>query len=218
MRFDRRAQARTSSGEWAARILRDNIAAGHLRPGQRLSERQLVDDLDVSRNTLREAFRLLTHENLLNHELNRGIFVRELNVTDIEDIYRVRKIVECGAIRPIDAPPGRRLAAVRQAVADGDAAARAERWQDLGTANIHFHEGIAGLAGSERVNEQMARIFAELRLGFHAMPDRRRFHQPYLAGNHDILNLLEAGEGKPAARTLADYLDEAETQLRNAYT
>jgi DNA-binding GntR family transcriptional regulator len=178
----------------------------------------MVDDLDVSRNTLREAFRLLTHENLLNHELNRGIFVRELNAEDIEDIYRVRKIVECGAVRPISRPAGERLGPLRRAVSDGDAAARDERWQDLGTANIHFHEGIAGLAESERVDELMARIFAELRLGFHAMPDRRRFHEPYLAGNHDLLKLLEAGEGRRAADLLADYLDEAEAQLRNAYS
>ena len=217
VRFDKRAQARTTSGEWAAGILRENIIAGHLKPGQRLSEQQLVEELSVSRNTLREAFRLLIHENLLDHELNRKISVRKLTEDNVVEIYRTRKFVECNAIRPLAEPPEKGLAAVRKAVADGDAAAADGRWQDLGTANIHFHQAIAALAGIETLDILMAGKFAELRLVFHAMPDRRRFHEPYLAGNHEILDLLETGDGQRAAQRLAEYLDVAEAQLRRAY-
>lgn len=217
VQFDRRANARTASGVWAAGILRDNIIAGNLLPGARLSEKELISELGVSRNVLREAFQLLVRENLLDHELNRGISVRRVTLEDLVQIYRVRRFVECNAIRPLTEPPAEGLGALRKAVADGDAAAADGRWQDLGTANMHFHQAIAAVAGSERLDELMAGVLAELRLVFHGMPDRRRFHEPYLAHNHEILRLLEAGDGDKAADALAEYLDVAENQLRATY-
>lgn len=45
------------------------------------------------------------HERLLLHQLNRGVFVRVLTVSDVIDLYRVRKLVECAAVRDIDSPP-----------------------------------------------------------------------------------------------------------------
>ncbi|HET9142050.1 GntR family transcriptional regulator, partial [Actinophytocola sp.] len=67
---------RTSTAERVAGILRDRIMEGHLRPGDKLSEEEITRRLGISRNTLREAFRLLGHERLLEHQLNRGVFVR----------------------------------------------------------------------------------------------------------------------------------------------
>ncbi|NUK82651.1 GntR family transcriptional regulator, partial [Streptomyces lunaelactis] len=92
---DRALLGRSSTAERVADILRDRITEGYFPPGARLSEESIGGALGVSRNTLREAFRLLTHERLLVHELNRGVFVRMVTVEDLEDIYRVRMLVEC---------------------------------------------------------------------------------------------------------------------------
>jgi DNA-binding GntR family transcriptional regulator len=56
-------------------LLRTHIMEGLFPPGTRLSEEVLGQALGVSRNTLREAFRLLCHERLAVHQMNRGIFV-----------------------------------------------------------------------------------------------------------------------------------------------
>src|SRR5687768_9179592 len=94
LKEDSARQERTSVAEWTARLLRERIAEGLFRHGPRLSEDAMGGALNVSRNTLRGAFRLLTHERLLVHELNRGVFVRVLEVADLEDIYRVRRLIE----------------------------------------------------------------------------------------------------------------------------
>src|SRR3954449_13009123 len=96
---DRALLGRTSTAERVADILRSRIAEGYFPPGTRLSEDSIGGALGVSRNTLREAFRLLTHERLLVHELNRGVFVRVLTVADVHDLYRFRAILESEAIR-----------------------------------------------------------------------------------------------------------------------
>jgi DNA-binding GntR family transcriptional regulator len=212
---ERAALTRASTAGRVAEILRSRITEGRLPPGTRLSEEDIGDALGVSRNTLREAFRLLAHERLLVHEFNRGVFVRRLSVDDVHDLYRFRRLVEGGVLRTTsaDAP----LDDVRRAVEEGESAAADGRWVDVGTANMRFHQAVAALARSPRVEEAMRHVLAELRLVFHVMAAPRTFHEPYLAENRRILDLLEAGDVEGAAETLERYLTAAEEQLTAAY-
>lgn len=213
---DRALSGRTSTAERVAGILRERITEGRFRPGDRLPEQEIGGALKVSRNTLREAFRLLSHERLVVHRLNRGAFVRVLTAADIADIYRIRRLVECAAIRGLGPPPYP-LAEVAAAVRAGERAAEQGRWDDCGTANIRFHQAVAGLAESARADELMRGVLAELRLAFHVMGDPRRFFEPYLSRNREILSTLEAGEADAAERLLGFYLEDSRRQLTEAY-
>lgn len=213
---DRELLGRTSTAEKVADILRTRISEGYFAPGTRLSEESIGASLNVSRNTLREAFRLLTHERLLVHELNRGVFVRRLELDDVIDLYRVRILLECAAVRDLKTVP-EGLDGLAGALVEGEVAASRADWQAVGTANIHFHQAIVGLAGSTRLDEVMNGIHAELRLAFHVVTDLRAFHEPFLAGNGEILERLVVGDGPGAARLLADYLHEAELRLTEVY-
>jgi DNA-binding GntR family transcriptional regulator len=210
---------RPSIAERVADVLRSRITEGHYQPGSRLSEESIGGELKISRNTLREAFRLLTHERLLLHEPYRGVSVRVLSVHDVVDLYRVRKVIECGAVAGgLAATYAARLDRVTAAVAEGEAAEAGGDWQGLGTANIRFHQALVALADSPRLDDLMRGILAELRLVFHVMDDPRRFHEPYLARNREIAGLLVAGDRTGATAMLADYLDDAESQLVHAYS
>ncbi|WP_433558549.1 GntR family transcriptional regulator [Pseudonocardia xinjiangensis] len=213
---DRLLLNRTSTAERVAAILRSRISEGYFLPGARLAEDTIGTALGVSRNTLREAFRLLSHERLLVHELNRGVFVRTLTIEDVIDLYRVRVLVECGVVRAITEVP-RGIDQLVAAVSDGEEALRRQGWQALGTANLKFHEALVALAESPRTDELMGGVLAELRLVFHVMADPKRFHEPYLARNKEILALLQQGDGPAAAEALAVYLRDAEEQLVKAY-
>lgn len=219
---DRALLGRTSTAERVADILRDRIAEGYFAPGVRLSEESIGGALGVSRNTLREAFRLLTHERLLVHQLNRGVFVRIVTVEDLDDIYRVRMLVECAAVRglgegPFDDRARATIAAVEAAVRAGETASGDRAWQDLSTANIRFHQGIVALARSPRTNELMRGVLAELRLVFHVMDDPRRFHAPYLTRNRQIVEALQEEDAPGAERLLRSYLEDSRAQLSGAY-
>ncbi|WP_344561532.1 GntR family transcriptional regulator [Streptomyces axinellae] len=213
---DRALLGRTSAAERVADILRTRITEGGFPPGARLAEEEIGGALGVSRNTLREAFRLLTHERLLVHQLNRGMFVRVLTAEDLEDIYRVRGLAECAVLRVLGAPPYP-LDAVEAAVEAGRRAARLRHWRDLGTANMRFHQALVELAGSPRTDEAMRGVLAELRLVFHVVDDPRRLHEPYLSRNEEILRTLQGGEARTAERLLAGYLDDSHRQLAGAY-
>ncbi|GCD47473.1 GntR family transcriptional regulator [Streptomyces paromomycinus] len=213
---DRVLLGRSSTAERVADILRDRITEGYFPPGARLSEESIGGALGVSRNTLREAFRLLTHERLLVHQLNRGVFVRIVTVADLDDIYRVRTLVECAAVRSLGEPP-HPVGAMEAAVTAGETAFEERAWRDLGTANLRFHQAVVGLAGSPRTDELMRGVLAELRLVFHVMDDPRRFHAPYLTRNRQILEELQAGNGAAAELLLEAYLEDSRVQLSGAY-
>lgn len=213
---DRTLLGQSSRAERVADVLRARIASGYFRPGEKLLEDEITEALTVSRNTLREAFRLLGHERLLTHQLNRGVFVRRLDVADVQDLYRVRAHVEVSVVRTVASPPPE-LPRISSAVADGERALAEQDWRALGTANIAFHQALVTIAGSPRLDEMMRGLLAELRLVFHVMDDPRRFHERYLTRNREILACLERGDGPQAATLLAAYLAEAEEQLVTAY-
>lgn len=211
---------RTSLAEQAAEVLRTAIIEGDLRPGDPLSDSDpgLMAALSVSRNTLREAFRLLGHEGLLVLELHRGVHVRDLTEDDLHDIYTSRRVLEVAALRHAARDPASAdLSAVRAAVAEGLKAAETGDWNAVGSANMHFHQAIVALHGSPRLNRTMRQILAEGRLAFHSMDDPGPFHEPYLALNRDLAALLAEGAFQDAADRLTAYLDQAEHQLTEGF-
>ncbi len=207
---------RSSTAERVAAVLREQVTDGRLLPGERLAEDGIAAALRVSRNTLREAFRLLAHERLLFHELNRGVFVRVLTVDDVIDLYRTRRLIEAAVLDELDEPPV--LDDLATAVCDGELAAAEQRWSDVGTANMHFHQRLVALGGSQRLAEVMRGLLAELRLVFAVMAaNPQTFHEPYLSRNRELLELLQAGRHHDAATALRRYLLDAERQLVQAY-
>ena len=236
LRAERSRLGRSSTAGRVADVLRARITEGGLLPGTRLSEEDIGTALGVSRNTLREAFRLLGHERLLVHEFNRGVFVRKLTVDDVRDLYQLRRVLECGAVRraaerfasAADAPEDRNargstrrwvelIDPIRAAVEDGEAAAARGQWVDVGTANMRFHQAVSALAESPRLEEAMGHLLAELRLVFHVMRAPQAFHEAYLVDNRAILELLTAQDFGAAESEMSTYLDTAEAQLVEAY-
>lgn len=207
--------SRASTAARVAGVLRQRVIEGQLKPGTRLSEEEICEALGVSRNTLREAFRLLTHERLLEHVFNRGVFVRSMGADDVRELYAFRRVLEGAAVRHACAV-GSDLGALRATIDEGRAAARAEDWPGVGTANIHFHQALTGLIGSSRMDETMSHLLAELRLVFHWGGDPRAFHEPYLAMNEHLVDLIEQRDAPQAEQYLLDYFDMAEGLLLRA--
>jgi len=207
---------RSSTAERVADVLRRRITEGDLPPRTRLSEEQLVQVLRVSRNTLREAFRLLTHEGLLVHQMHRGVFVPELDEADLVDLYRLRRTIECDVVRSLSDLDPVRLRPLYDDVAAGESAAQRGDWVSVGTANMRFHRHLVGLAGSRRIDEVTERLLAELRLAFHAVASPQRLHEPYVGRNRALLELLVVGEVERAAKELEEYLHDSQAVLVDA--
>ncbi len=202
--------------ERIAELIRQKIVKGEFSPGQRLSEATLSESLEISRNTLREVFRLLTKEGLVKHEPNRGVSVAVPSIASIIDIYRVRRLIECQALaQAYPRHPAKRH--LREAVDEAQRCRDAGDWQGVGTANMEFHMAVVELADSERLNTMFAHVLAELRLAFGLLNDPEFLHAPYVDMNARILALFEAGKPQEASQALNDYLVNSERIVLAVY-
>ncbi|NYT84072.1 GntR family transcriptional regulator [Pollutimonas harenae] len=85
--------------ERVAAILKSQILDGTLVPGQRLISRDLIEELGISRGPLREAFRRLAADRLIELIPNRGAIVRRLTRTEIIHLFEIREALEGQAAR-----------------------------------------------------------------------------------------------------------------------
>jgi len=206
-----------TAAERAADVIRENIFEGRFAPGTALPEAALSAALQISRNTVREAFRTLTAEHLLSHEPHKGVIVRELTVDDVHDIYQLRRMFELSAFDlAVETQQKLDIEEIGKTVAQGESLARDDLWLEVGTANLRFHEVIVGIHRSARITEVFRRLMTELRLGFLAVTDPAAFHGAFLIRNREIHGHMAEGRLGEARAELAAYLDDAEVLIIKA--
>ncbi|HZB29748.1 MAG TPA: GntR family transcriptional regulator [Streptosporangiaceae bacterium] len=206
-----------TAAERAAEVIRENIFEGRFAPGTPLPEAALSKALQVSRNTVREAFRMLTSEHLLTYEAHRGVMVRWLSEVDVGDIYRLRRMFELAALdHAIDGRHELDVSAIGDLVTTAERAAAAGRWKEVGTVNLRFHEQIVAAQQSPRINEVFRRLMTEIRLGFLVFTDPAELHGDFVPRNRELHGLIAGGDLRQARAELAIYLDEAEHRITTA--
>ncbi|WP_209323408.1 GntR family transcriptional regulator [Brevibacterium renqingii] len=196
--------------------LTDRLIAGELRPGDRLSEASLAKEFDVSRNTLREAFRVLGEQGLVTHIPHRGVSVASPSTADVVDIYRVRHHVECSVLE--HAPRNHPNAAHMEAAVEAAAKfAAEENWLEVGTANMAFHNAVVSLSDSRRLARSFANVLAELRLAFLKVEVLDFLHAPFIERNREVIEVYRNESPAAAAAKLGTYLGDSERQVLGAY-
>lgn len=151
---------RTSAG--VARILRTEIFAGRLKPGEPLPERLLAEQLGVSRTPVREALFTLQSEGLVELSPNRGATVRAITARDIAQIYSLRALLESYAARE-----AAQTRTQRDVEALEDTHTKLERITNTGDnpteqalADLAFHMVISQATGSQLLQTVMGQILA----------------------------------------------------------
>jgi DNA-binding GntR family transcriptional regulator len=156
--------ADTVGVELAYERVRAAIVENRYRPGQRLVEQRIAEELGLSRTPVREALRMLGAEGLVVSQRNRGAMVRPLSATEVVDLYGLRIRLESYAVevateRATDTELG-------ELVAFADAFGNTRRAVDVDTiegvrqiheANRRFHDAIVTAARHPRLASMLAR-------------------------------------------------------------
>ncbi|VVE21839.1 GntR family transcriptional regulator [Pandoraea anhela] len=193
--------------------IRDDIIAGELVPGTPLIEVDLATRFGVSRNSLREAFRLLCRDGLAVHQRHRGVTVRTLTRADVRDIFRARRTLELSALARTEPIDTERLAAMEQRIVAQEVAAAADRWRDVGTASLLFHQDLVRMHGSALLDDFFRNLMAQLRLLFLSALEERVIQKPWVPKDRALYELLKAARFDDATRKLTEYLSQSEHAL-----
>jgi DNA-binding GntR family transcriptional regulator len=200
---------RVSTADQVASLMRERILHGELKPGTSLREVVIAATIGVSRNTLREALRILIQEGLVRHTVHRGITVTKLSAESVSDIYSVRRLLEVAAVET-SRPTKERLEVLTRAVDQLETAALKQDWPALVEADMQFHCALVALLGSERLDAFFRNLLSELRIGLVAV-DRASSDLHHMSGEHrKVYRLLKAGKRKECGRVLEAHLREAE--------
>lgn len=200
--------------------LRDSIDNGNLQPGERLpSERELASALDVSRNVLREALRVLEANGLVYTKPGVGRMVRVLeaghpigrSLTDslelatIDEVLETRALLECEIVvvacdRRTD----------DEATAIVEASMRQHSWND----NLSFHVLIAASTHNS-VLERL--VFDHLQL-LNRLRQRDRYYseqdtQRLLSEHNEIAQAILNRDGQLGADLMRQHLEETKDRI-----
>ena len=130
--------------ESIVKFLRAKIITGELPSGQKLNEVELSAELDVSRPSLREAFRILEQKHLIVNVPRKGSYVAEISIDDFTALYHAREMIECYAVDLLEVSGKKALPKVEAAIeitnnlilpADNDPKQKLEHLQSL----VVFH-------------------------------------------------------------------------------
>ena len=204
------------TGDAAERVaaeLRQQILRGELRPGEKIRDSHLYTSFGVSRNTMRDAIRQLVFEGLVTTRMHSGSAVRVVTEEDARDIYTVRRSLEISAVTASSRATSDQLDAMHASIALTAKYVDEERWDDVNTSTMLFHQSIVRFIGSARLDTFFETVVAQLRLCFGYIPNRPEFHVQWLGRYRVIAEHISSGRRDEAARELAYYLDDSEAQM-----
>lgn len=183
--------------EQVARALRQGIAQGELTAGVRLVEDRLAAAFGVSKTPLREAYRILQAEGLVEILPRRGAFVAGIAASEAEELYEVRLLLASHAVERAVERREWLVPRMRKLMEEMRAARRARDVWAFSDRDMAFHRLLAEASGNtillaayDALNPRLMRLRLALR-------DYKGEMDSFLAEN---ALLLEAAEGGEAGR------------------
>ena len=200
--------------------IRRGIVEGRYRPGERLVEQRIAEELDLSRTPVREAFRRLQSEGLVEVQPNRGVSVRGLTVGEIGDLYELRARLEAMAAERAAARASvEELVELTEAETEFAAAVSDARAGDViairrvFAGNERFHRAVVAAAHHDRLGQTLARTVDDT-LVFQAF----RHYQPAAMArsvlfHQMIAEAIRQGEAERAGRLVHEHVLQGRDQL-----
>lgn len=196
--------------------LRDGVMQGRYAPGQRLIEADLTRELGISRGPLREAFRRLSAEGLLEMVPHRGAVVRRLSLREMSELFQIRLALEALAARLAAAAVAD--PAVRERFRDDIDPIWAEHPRAPGLdyieENNRFHEAIVTASGNRQlltVTRQMQLPLIMYQLAGMLKPENIGAS---VAEHRAIAEAILAGDGGLAEARIKAHLERAMEVVR----
>jgi DNA-binding GntR family transcriptional regulator len=198
-----------------ADAISSEILAAAFAPGDRLRESAIASQLGVSRNTVREAVRMLELGGLVQYEVNRGAVVISPTPQKVDDLYVARERLETAAVSRAPTPAGlQRLEeafeSLVRATEIGDAAVIVRE-------DLLFHSTIVSFLGSSRLDEFYAELTRELRfyLMVLSVADREFEHPSSLVAEHlAVLSAVRSGKPRLAVKEVRHHIDTNAARLK----
>ncbi len=138
------------------RSIEEAVDKGELHPGQQLVEEQLTLRWQVSRSSLREAFRVLDSSGYVEHRARKGVFISDITPRSARELYEVRAVLEGLAARlAVERGNPDVLEQLKQLHEEMTSAAKNDNNVLYSELNQSFHRLIIEASGNELLQKQL---------------------------------------------------------------
>lgn len=196
--------------------VRENILNGKYAQGESLIEKRLAEELNVSRTPIREAIRQLELEGLVESIPNKGATVKGISRKDVEDIYKIRMLLEGlaarWAIEKMDDEDIKKLEETYELMvfytARGDVDAISEH-------NTAFHDIIYSATKSVVLKQILKDFQSYVKwVRYESLSSLGR-KEAALREHHDILEAFKAKDQDAAERYLIEHVEKSSKILNH---
>lgn len=198
--FEGIALQRSSTAKQVAAGLSLKITRGEINAGAPLRENAIALSLHISRNTVREAIRILEQSGLVKHELYRGTVVIEPSITELAELYHARMRLEVAAVSIEASSAG--LDNLNQAFAELSRVAQLADAQEIVMKDLAFHAATVALLGSRRIDALYKNLTRELQfyLMVLSVEDREHERPDFVVCEHEVI--LDAIVGRDVGQAV----------------
>ncbi|BCH26506.1 GntR family transcriptional regulator [Mesorhizobium sp. L-8-3] len=187
------------------------IVSGELPSGAPLDEKVLTEKLQVSRTPFREALGTLAKEGLIEIKPYRGFYVRSFSRKEVEDLYELRKTLECFAVRlAVPNMSDRHIQAFERILDEAVAALEAGDLAVYGARDRVFHETIAELSDNAALIETLNRLALQIQIGRTIANESRDFAQRAARERDEILAAFRARDIARASALMAAHIADVQ--------
>ena len=140
-------------------ILREAIVSGLLKPGEKLMEAQLADEMGISRTPVREAIRKLELEGFVHMIPRKGACVAEYSEKDIIDTFRIRLALEKLAIElAVEGITDSEIDELQKVLDEERVSIEAGQLEAMVDKDVEFHDVIYRVSGNQRLIQIMGNL------------------------------------------------------------
>lgn len=199
--------------------LKTMVMSGEIAPGSRLNEAALASQLGVSRGPVREAISVLSGMGFLTAVANRGVYVRQLSVKEMLDLYDLRAAVfGMAALRAAELLTRERRLRLEEFLVRMSDAADEENSESYYELNLEFHSAILDCCNNPRAKRAYESFADELhgfRQSYFGYPvNMRRSNQEH----RSIVEAILAGDAEAARRAAENHVLNGRARLLSTFS
>lgn len=219
--MDRFVRKRYSTTDFVYETIKEQIMTLVLPPGSTISEKDIAEELEVSRTPVRESFLRLSEDDLLDIRPQRGSFVTKIDLSHVEDARFLREHMEVATIRlACETVTEKALLLLEENVVKQKQAKEREDEEELFALDREFHrlisEGTGKLRIWEVVQKMNTHLNRALKLSIHSKLNWNLLIQHH-EGMAQAIRAKQADEAEALVRDHLKLITYDQYELKEAY-
>ena len=211
-------QKRATLTDQALKEIRNAIRSGKLKPGQRLVEMQLAEEMQISRFPIREALRYLEKEGLVETKPFKGTHVAEFTERDMEELYSLRSSLEELAVRIlIENLNEKKIKKLETIIQSMQRASQTENLDQMIAEDLRFHQTICELSDHRKLLEVWRTLESQLQVFLTIEKDFFETAYQYVSTHDPLMEAIKRRDVKKAEKAIREHLELAMRIIREGY-